>query len=569
MYKKNKSNYIIIKNLQDNNMIIPKIEIFMNLDEYDEKKDKIIEVFNPHSDISISRYREIKNISLHLNRITSVILYSDYLFTFSEDKSIKILDKNNFEIIKEINNEFDLPIYEAIKLRNKDIIVGYGNKIKIINFDMNEKKFITKQNIDNFTDSCVSALLELESGIILILCEGILFSFKKMENEYRLYKKNINYKEIIYSFIELDENSFLITCQITRNNNKSCHIQIYNSKDISLIYNSSYNCLIRKNKNNLCKFNKDFVLFCLENNKISSENGEMLFFNYVDKRFIPMSTTMNNYQVYKIFEKSFIGATSFNSKYTLNQIEMLDLNNNYSRQQKSGFLTTNEIIDKIFIIEDMIILSNIKGKIIVYQIKNENLNLSEIDIESKIRERNKRLEQGNNIINTSIKDLNNNEIVNKSPLPKGNINNQYYNIKELEKKFIIFETQKNGDCLFESLGKAENISSVEMRDILMDYLEKNYKNLEGFEQDMILNNENIETYINKMKKCYEYGTFTEISVYSLFYKKRVTIYMIEENGDGKGCFTIGNENQEITNLLYISNSNDFEAVNHYKLLMKK
>ena len=41
MYKKNKSNYIIIKNLQDNNMIIPKIEIFMNLDEYDEKKDKM------------------------------------------------------------------------------------------------------------------------------------------------------------------------------------------------------------------------------------------------------------------------------------------------------------------------------------------------------------------------------------------------------------------------------------------------------------------------------------------------------------------------------------------------
>ena len=45
---------------------------------------------------------------------------------------------------------------------------------------------------------------------------------------------------------------------------------------------------------------------------------------------------------------------------------------------------------------------------------------------------------------------------------------------------------------------------------------------------MILNNENIETYINKMKKRYEYGTFTEISVYSLFYKKRVTIYMIED-----------------------------------------
>lgn len=38
MYKKNKNNYIIIKNLLDNKMIIPNIEMFIELDELDEKK---------------------------------------------------------------------------------------------------------------------------------------------------------------------------------------------------------------------------------------------------------------------------------------------------------------------------------------------------------------------------------------------------------------------------------------------------------------------------------------------------------------------------------------------------
>ena len=127
MYKKNQSNFILIKNILDNKEMIPKIELFMELDEYDEKKDKLFEVFNHFSDNTISRYREIINLSLHKNRITSVILYSDYLITFSEDKSIKILDKNNFEMIKEINNQFDLPIYKDIKIRNKDILIVNSN----------------------------------------------------------------------------------------------------------------------------------------------------------------------------------------------------------------------------------------------------------------------------------------------------------------------------------------------------------------------------------------------------------------------------------------------------------
>ena len=84
--------------------------------------------------------------------------------------------------------------------------------------------------------------------------------------------------------------------------------------------------------------------------------------------------------------------------------------------------------------------------------------------------------------------------------------------------------------MFDALGKAENISPKEMREILTNYLKLNFKKLEGFEQEMELNRENIDIYINRMKKPTEYGTHIEICIYSIIYKKKVIIYIIDENG---------------------------------------
>ena len=142
MYEKNKCNYIIIKNLLDNKMIFPKLEIFMELHEFNEMKDKIYAVMWPLNDISISRYRETKNEKIHKRKINSVILYDNYLVTFSEDKTIKILDKKNFKVICKIKGEFNLPIYTAIKIKYNDILIGYGNLIKIISLNIKEKKII-------------------------------------------------------------------------------------------------------------------------------------------------------------------------------------------------------------------------------------------------------------------------------------------------------------------------------------------------------------------------------------------------------------------------------------------
>ena len=121
----------------------------------------------------------------------------------------------------------------------------------------------------------------------------------------------------------------------------------------------------------------------------------------------------------------------------------------------------------------------------------------------------------------------------------------------------------------DSLGKEENISALEMRKMLKDYLMNNYKNIEGFEELLISNNDNIYNYINKMKRQYEYGTYNEICVYSLLFKKKVIIYIIDDKGNGIGYYKIGDEYEITTYLLYISLPPESNSNNHYKLLKKK
>lgn len=530
-----------------------------------KKKDKIYATLTTmyENEKSISRYREIINKPLHKNKINSVILYNEYLLTFSEDRTIKILDKNTFNFIQEINDEFDLPIFEAIKLKNQDIVVCYGNKIKIITFNEKEKKIHNKQIISNFTDSNITAALELDNGKILILSNGKLFCLKNIENTFQIFKKDINAKEFIYSMIELDENSFLITCELNKyKTNKSCHFQIYDSEDISLIHNSCQQFNFYKNKNNVCKFNSEFVFFCLDIISFSNKY-EMLILNFKEKNVIgTLNVNMDNHQVYKIFDKSFIGVTNFNGKYTLNQIKIISISNYNFFISKYGYLTSYDEIVKTFIIDDMIILLDKNGKLIIYQIENQYLNIPELSLETKIKKRNEK-------IRNNINNCNNSKMEKERKQPPNQHEKKYYDLDMIEKMFNIMETGKDGNCLFDSLWKAENISSLKMRQILTDYLKKNYNKFEGFEQELNINNENIDNYINKMKNSYEYGTHTEICVYSSVFKKRVIIYMIDENGNGIGYNTIGDKNEKITNLLFISNSKNNESADHYKLLLEK
>lgn len=357
----------------------------------------------------------------------------------------------------------------------------------------------------------------------MVLCNGKLISFKKRENIYKIFKKYINYKEIIYSIIEVDEDSFLITCGMNGCGINCCHFQIYDSNDNLIKYNSCHHYNLIKDKNNACKFNNDTIIFCLDLGEFSFVY-KILCFNFKNNDYFHIKVSLHYYKVYKAFENSLMGVTFFNGKYSLYQIELFFKGNDSILTNKCGFLTTYEI-NNIFIFEDMIIVLGKNGNMIIYQIENIFLNLRELDIESKIKERNEK--KNKKIIIIPPKN-------NEEQKLKNNNKEKYINLGEIKNTFNIIETESNGNCLFDSLGKNENMSSQKMRTILTDYLKENYKKVEGFEQALKLDNENINTYVERMKRNYEYGTNTEICAYSLVFKKNVIINIIDEDGNGTG-----------------------------------
>ena len=553
MYENNKLNYIVIQNLINNNIPIQEIRLNIN-----EEGDKIYDIFTPYFNKSICCY-EMYSKKLHVERINSVILLKlKYLITFSEDKIIKILDKNNFNIIKEINNEFDKPIYDAIQLRNENILVGYGNKMKIISINEKELTIKNEYEFPNFTEDQISTFIELFNNTILVLSNGKIISFKKTNNVYDIFKTNINYNETIYSIIELNKKKFLTTSNIN-GEKKCCHIQIWDSNKISVIHNSCEHFFIQKNKNNVCRYNKESVIFCLD----METNFRSLYYNFKKRFSLLINVNLNHLKIYKIFNNSFIGVTIFRNKYGINQYEFL-INSEKIISNNIGFKTINSEINNIFIFEDKIIVLDINGNIIIYQNENENLKIikDNKEINSNIKKLNE--------VKRKKERLNLNDIKNtwNRILEKGEKINECKDLTEIKKEYIVIETENNGNCLFDSLGKNEKISTAEMRSKIMEYLKDNYKKLEGFEENLTLENSNIESYIKNMEKNYQYGTYIEICAYSLLFEKHIITYIIDENNKGIGSYKINEQYSKKTYLLFIRHSKS-ENLNHYKLLKKK
>ena len=116
-----------------------------------------------------------------------------------------------------------------------------------------------------------------------------------------------------------------------------------------------------------------------------------------------------------------------------------------------------------------IIVLDISGNIIIYQNENENLKIikDNKEINSNIKKLNKE-KRKNEILNLS--DIKNtwNRI-----LEKGEKINECKDLTEIKKEYIVIETENNGNCLFDSLGKNEKISTAEMRSKIMEYLRYN------------------------------------------------------------------------------------------------
>lgn len=259
----------------------------------------------------------------------------------------------------------------------------------------------------------------------------------------------------------MNKKQFLTTSNIN-GEKKCCHIQIWDSNKISVIHNSCHHFFIQKNKNNVCKYNKESVIFCLD----METNFRSLYYNFKKKFSLPIIVNLNHLKIYKIYKNSFIGVTIFRNKYGLNQYEFL-INSETLISNNIGFKTITSEINNIFIIEDKIIVLDISGNIIICQNENENFIKDNKEINSDIKKLNEE-KRKNKILN--VNDIKN--TWNKL-LEKREKKNECKDLTEIKQEYIIIETEKNGNCLFNSFAKNEKISTAEMRSKIMEYLRYN------------------------------------------------------------------------------------------------
>ena len=237
-----KNNIILKKEIEDNKMIINKIEnSISNL----EKK-----IFKEKNEVKKYFLKKVKEIKLKNNYISSMsILPSGKIISISNDKSIKIIDLN-YNTIQTIEKAHeDLITYSDVK--DEDNFVTCSN-------DKSIKTWIKKENKYQINKIIKKAHLNSIKKIIYYNNENLISC--SLDKSIKIWKENkdnyiniltLNHLDLIYSILLLKDKNILISSGI--DGTKFWCLKKY----ICLFHNEETVC---KYQNALCRLNKDNII---------------------------------------------------------------------------------------------------------------------------------------------------------------------------------------------------------------------------------------------------------------------------------------------------------------------
>ena len=369
MYENNPTNYLTIKNFLDNNLEIQDIQL-------DEDKTIIYNIFTPLYNKSINRFDEKikeKNIINDVNGIQDKnelidlieISYNKYLaFSKLGVKLIEDIYSLKFCEVKRLN------IDNVYRLKDGRFLISESNKLKIYKYNENNDKinFDLDFEFGEFSKNKISSFLELINGKLLVLSEGIITIFKKLENnQYQIYKNNFHLLEKIYSMAEFNEKTFVTTSEI-KGEERCCHLEIWDSETFSVTYNSTRHYWFPKHQYNILKITNDLIMVMIDRSEVTNYSFAFLLFNIEDKTFEIDKNHFNFSKIIKISDGCFIGI----SNDSIGQYELI-LKNNFIKSTNIGFKeivfenNDSEIIHNAIVSEENLIAFKKNGNIIVFK----------------------------------------------------------------------------------------------------------------------------------------------------------------------------------------------------------
>ena len=203
LFNENFSNYNIEDSFQTNSII--KRMFVLNEKILVLTEEKSIEIYEKNKENIFEKKNEKKS------NIDSMIIYNSKIYALSsEDKSIKIIDINTFEILKSIE---EINVSESyMYILNNDIIIG-GKKLIRINSENDEIKEVNEL-IENIKILLITKLKD--NSLVFVINNDQRYDMEQWklnkEQKYEKYgiKKQIHDKEIT-SIIQMNDGSLLTT----------------------------------------------------------------------------------------------------------------------------------------------------------------------------------------------------------------------------------------------------------------------------------------------------------------------------------------------------------------------
>lgn len=363
MYEENPTNYITIKNFLDNNLEILDIK----LDE-DKSKTIIYNIFTPLFNKSINGFEQKKkeknilndengnNANNELIDLFEVSYYKYLAFSKFGVKKINDIDSLDCCDVKKIN------INNVYRLKDGRFLISESNKLKIYKYneENDQINFDLDFEFPEFSKNNISSFLELINGKLIVLSEGIITIFKKKENEYKVYKNNFHLLEKIYSMVEFNEKSFITISEI-KDEDRCCHLEIWDSESLSITYNSTRHYWFPKHQYNILKITNDLIMVMIDKSEVTNYTYAFLLFNVENKTFEIDKRHSFFTKIIKISDGCFIGI----SKDSIEQYELL-LKNNLIKSTTIGFKEIEDV-KNVLISEGKLIAFNKNGNILVFE----------------------------------------------------------------------------------------------------------------------------------------------------------------------------------------------------------
>jgi hypothetical protein len=240
-------------NIENKNDLLSKLKLIFNYLYESSKSTNLLNYYNTNKFVSLNNQEEITNLIKLDNNDISVSFFNGCVSIYDTEHFNPKLTCKVFEKNKGINT--------LIQLKNGDLACTGYEKIKIVNIDLNDKKYNIIKEL-NIGDCSINLMEELRNNYLITYdCNNDL----KLWNNYKIiYKDNL---PGIDNLQIINENSF-ITSSI-----KDQKLNLYNilnneNNSVKITCCSLDNISVMKGKNSIVKLNNNYIVVIYDENKM-------------------------------------------------------------------------------------------------------------------------------------------------------------------------------------------------------------------------------------------------------------------------------------------------------------